>query len=96
MTAVGCRASRPIDAGLPKQRRLSLHRGLTVTRSLLQTPDPIARHRPLPEPAQPVDAGVLRSRPAGHFATTDAAHLGRAHAPIASGRSRAKVLLPGF
>jgi zinc-binding alcohol dehydrogenase family protein len=86
----------PIDIMKLKGKSISLHWELMFTRSLFQTSDMIAQHRLLNEVAALVDQKVIATTVGEHFGVINAENLKRAHALLATGKSRGKIVLEGF
>jgi NADPH2:quinone reductase len=79
-----------------KRKAVSVHWELMFTRSMFQTADMAAQGVLLNEVARLVDAGTLRTTLGENFGAINAANLKRAHALVASGRARGKVVLERF
>jgi NADPH2:quinone reductase len=88
--------TKGFDLSALKSKSASIHWEFMFTRAAFATPDRIEQHRILDEVAALVDAGALRTTMTEIVGPIDAAHLRRAHAMIASGRTRGKLVLSGF
>lgn len=87
---------KSLDAGVFKQKSISLHWEMMFTRSLFKTADMEAQHRLLNEVSELVDKGTIKTTFSDDFGPINAANLKRAHALIESGTAKGKIVLSGF
>jgi zinc-binding alcohol dehydrogenase family protein len=85
-----------LDFRIFKTKSISIHWELMFTRSMFQTLDMIKQHRILNEAATLVDQGLIKTTLNENFGLINAENIDKAHALLASGKSRGKIVLSGF
>lgn len=85
-----------VDIKLFKLKSISIHWEMMYTRSMYQTEDMIKQHEILAQVAQMVDDGRVTTTMAQSFGMINAENLTKAHALIASGGARGKIVLSEF
>jgi zinc-binding alcohol dehydrogenase family protein len=85
-----------LDLRLLKRKAVSVHWEFMFTRALFGTPDMIAQHRLLNEVSALVDEGLIKTTLGEKLDPISAAALRHAHGLLEGGRTRGKLVMPGY